>query len=460
MQSEYSASMPKINAKDIFKYAKPKSKSACWQKKDDVGILFLANGSRLFNVAPEMIDRLDSAADIGEEAVSLIIGKLEQGVPVFVNDTPIQSPPLQAISLAIAQKCNLGCSYCYADQGDFGGAAKNMQLDVALQAIDLLFKQSLPGSNVNIAFLGGEPLLNRSALRAATAYATNLSKATDIKPNFSITTNGTLLTEDDGLFFEEHGFAVTISLDGIGQDNDKHRPSKNGKGSFDMVMKRVLPLLAIQKKMQVSVRATITPGNVRLKETLVHFLESGFHSVGFSPLLHAPNGKDEMHQDDLAIFLDSMIDCGLEFERRLSLGQRFAFSNLTNALKELHLGTHRPYPCGAGAGYLGVSAEGELVSCHRFVGNKEGSMGSLQGGIDRDLQNHWLAERHVHRQSPCSDCWARYLCGGGCHHEVIARGRPACDFIRGWLFYCFQAYSRIITDYPEYLMGKQLNARD
>jgi uncharacterized protein len=40
-------------------------------------------------------------------------------------------------------------------------------------------------------------------------------------------------------------------------------------------------------------------------------------------------------------------------------------------------------------------------------------------------------------------CWARYLCGGGCHHEVIARGRPACDYIRGWLHYCLGAYLRL-----------------
>ena len=69
-------------------------------------------------------------------------------------------------------------------------------------------------------------------------------------------------------------------------------------------------------------------------------------------------------------------------------------------------------------------------------------MGSLADGIDRDRQSSWLAERHVHRQEPCGGCWARYLCGGGCHHEVIARGRPACDYIRGWLHYTIQAFAR------------------
>jgi len=90
-----------------------------------------------------------------------------------------------------------------------------------------------------------------------------------------------------------------------------------------------------------------------------------------------------------------------------------------------------------------VSAEGELAACHRCVGDADGAMGSLQEGIDARKRAAWLSERHVHRQEPCQRCWARYLCGGGCHHEVIARGRPACDYIRGWLHYCLGAYLRL-----------------
>ena len=70
-------------------------------------------------------------------------------------------------------------------------------------------------------------------------------------------------------------------------------------------------------------------------------------------------------------------------------------------------------------------------------------MGSLGGGVDDDRRAAWLAERHVHRQEPCGGCWARYLCGGGCHHEVLAGGRPACDYVRGWLHYCIELYLRL-----------------
>ena len=104
---------------------------------------------------------------------------------------------------------------------------------------------------------------------------------------------------------------------------------------------------------------------------------AGFHSVGFSPMLSAPNGRGEMQTEDLELMLDGMIDCGRAFETRSHGGRRYPFANIVNAMREIHRGTHRPYPCGAGAGYLGVSADGELAACHRFVGDAEGAMGAL-----------------------------------------------------------------------------------
>jgi uncharacterized protein len=180
-----------------------------------------------------------------------------------------------------------------------------------------------------------------------------------------------------------------------------------------------------------------------LRDTLDGFVAAGFHSVGFSPMLASPNGRGEMQADDLEVMLAGMIDCGRAFERKTLAGERYPFANMLNAMREIGRGTHRPYPCGAGAGYLGVSAEGELSACHRFVGDEAGAMGSLGDGVDGVRQKQWLARRHVHRQEPCRSCWARYLCGGGCHHEVIARGRPACSYIRGWLHYCLEAYLRL-----------------
>jgi len=412
--------------------------------------LFLPNGSRLFDVDAETYASLDALLASGdEERIARTLRELGADVPPLIDDVPVSSPPLRALSLAVAQKCNLGCTYCYAQQGEFGGAAKNMPLETALRAVSLLFEDVAPGERVNLSFLGGEPLVNRAVIRAATERATKLARERGARVTFSITTNGTLLTEDDGAFFERHAFAVTLSIDGIGAAHDALRPFKGGGGTYARVIANAEPLLRMQRAAQVSARVTVTPGNLDLRTTLDELIALGFHSVGFSPMLASPTGSGELDDAGLETMLAQMIACGEEFERRLIAGERYPFTNIVNALRELHKGTHRPYPCGAGAGYLGVSADGELAACHRFVGDEAGAMGTVDA-IDRTKQNAWLDARHVHRQEPCNRCWARYLCGGGCHHEVLARGRTACDYVRGWLHYTIGAYARLLDARPEW----------
>lgn len=411
----------------------------------------MPNGSRLYDVDAATYEQLDRLRRSGDGAeLRALLARLGVDAPAYVDDAPPQQPPVRALSLAVAQKCNLGCSYCYAQGGSFGGAATSMQLDTALASVDLLFGDVVAGERVNLTFLGGEPLLNRPVIHATTRRACAIADARGVRVTFSITTNGTQLTADDGDFFEEHGFAVTVSLDGAGAAHDRLRPFRSGRGSFDRVIERVVPLLRRQRRMQVSARVTVTPANLQLRETLDAFVALGFHSVGFSPLLRSPNASHEMGHAELATMLDGMIDCGEEYERRVTAGERYPFANAVNAMREIHRGTHRPYPCGAGAGYLGVSADGELSACHRFVGDEQGALGDLAGGVDRERQARWLRDRHVHRQEPCRTCWARYMCGGGCHHEVIERGRPACDYIRGWLHWCLGAYARLSHSRPDH----------
>jgi len=396
----------------------------------------------------DRVRRLADPAELGD-----LLRRLGVDAPAYVDDTPPSRPPVRALSLAVAQKCNLGCSYCYAQGGSFGAAATSMALETALASVDLLFGEVHAGERVNLTFLGGEPLLNRAVIHAATERALAIAEERGVRVTFSITTNGTRLTADDGDFFEEHGFAVTVSLDGAGEVHDRLRPFRSGRGSFDHVLERLTPLLRRQHRMQVSARVTVTPENLELRETLDTFVALGFHSVGFSPLLRSPNGDHELGPVELTAMLDGMVDCGAEYERRVMAGERYPFANAVNALREIHRGTHRPYPCGAGAGYLGVAADGGLAACHRFVGDEQGALGDLAGGVDRVRQAQWLSDRHVHRQEPCRTCWARYMCGGGCHHEVIARGRPACDYIRGWLHWSLGAYARLTRARPDYFSG-------
>jgi uncharacterized protein len=407
----------------------------------------VVDGSRLYDIDASAFRELRAAIADGRAAAALAALGLMRAAPI--DDTPLSPPPVHALSLAVAQKCNLACAYCYAREGSFGSPPANMDLDTACASVDLLLADKQPGEKATLAFMGGEPLVNRAVLRETTRYATTVAAQRGVALRFSVTTNGTLLDETDADFFERHAFAVTLSLDGDRLLHDRLRPYKGGRGSFDTILRKLAPLLARQERMQVSARITVTPLHDDLPAILDRFVAMRFHGVGFSPMLNAPGGRQEMGADDLVRMLDGMVACGMEFERRTARGERYPFANILQALREIHRGTHRPYPCGAGAGYFGVSADGDLSACHRFVNDPDGAMGSLAAGVDPARQAGWLAARHVHRQAPCHACWARYLCGGGCHHEVLNRERRACDYIRGWLHYCLGAYARLSAVRPD-----------
>jgi uncharacterized protein len=363
-----------------------------------------------------------------------------------------KSVPVKAISLAVAQKCNLGCTYCYAQQGTFGGEAGNMPPDVARAAIDQLIQGAEPGETLTLAFMGGEPLVNRKTLHASTRYAASQAAVRGIRIGFSMTTNATLLSDEDIELFEEYGFTLTTSLDGLGATHDRLRPYRSGNGSFEKVAKNVKALLAVDnRRYRVFARVTVTPRHLDLPETMTGLLEMGFDAIMFSPMLSAPSGKDEMLAADLDRLLDQLIGCGEIFCEGLRQGRILPFSNVINTLQRIHFYEREQYPCGAGGGYMGVSADGGLYACHRFVNDEDGLMGDVFSGVDRDRQSSWLDSRHLQKQSPCGTCWARYLCSGSCHYEAIKRGRPACDYIRGWLTYCLVLYTELLRTQPDAL---------
>lgn len=411
--------------------------------------LFLVDGSRVYAINQAVGQALREAADRGE-----IKSYLEQaGIPIQIG-ADIEPPPdnkIRTLSLAISQQCNLACTYCYASGGSFGKAPTRMSADVARASVDRLVENLSSGEVGTIAFMGGEPLANRRAVHDIVSYAKNTAAEREIGMQFSITTNGTLITAEDVELFRQNGFCLTLSLDGFGDAHDRNRPYLSGRGSFDRIVKNIAPLLKDPGTAEIHVRTTVCAGpEIDLAETVRKIAALGFTSIGFSPMLSSPNGVGELDAAGLRDLLNQFQACGRLCEEAAIEGKHFPFSNFHTAMKMIHMGASKSYACGAGLGYFAVSAEGELSACHRFVGDDLGRMGNLADGLDVTAVSSWREERHVSAQSPCSRCWARNLCGGGCHHEVLHRGRENCDFIRGWLDYCLGAYLRLLTKAPRY----------
>src|SRR5260370_6915128 len=398
--------------------------------------LFIVDGSRIYDVLGAVTWEIDRAfvADYAEAAARALLDSLVGGRrPRYIEAASPPLPPIFSLSLNVAQSCNMSCGYCYADRGKFGGSARLMSFSVAAASVDRLTARSATGADLVLGFSGGGPLVNRKLARSLTAYAVEAARRAVRQMRFSLTTNATLIEPEDARLFRDHGFYVAVSLDGDQIANDRVRRMHDGSGSYEHVIEGIARLRQGCGTGHLSARATVTPATGDVLPILDHLIGLGFDSVGFAAVLTSPDPALAFAGSDFAAFRRSMIDCGRKALEALKNRQSYPFSNFETALHEIHRGTHRPYPCVAGAGYLSVNAKGHLYSCHRLPHDTTWAMGDVFTGADDARRAQHLARAHVDRMEPCRSCWARYLCGGGCYHEVERRRRIGCDYIRGWV---------------------------
>jgi radical SAM protein with 4Fe4S-binding SPASM domain len=248
---------------------------------------------------------------------------------------------------------------------------------------------------------------------------------------FSVTTNGTLLEADDIALLRNYPFAVTVSLDGTPDIQNRQRPRHGaGRESWRAAIDRIAPLLANPGKAKIAARATVTRHSLDIASALETLAALGFPEVGFAPLRVGPAGAGALRDEDWTDYLAAPIAASRAELGRLKQGFSIRLTNLAIALKQLHRGASSPYPCGAGGGYFSVSAAGRWYACHRAIGNPAYELGSNEG-LDAAARRAFVTQHHVHAQMDCRSCWARYLCSGSCHQEASARSIASCDFIRG-----------------------------
>jgi uncharacterized protein len=402
--------------------------------------VFLTGGSMLFDIDQSLLGALARA----EPEALAELRTLAASPPDF----PETLVPIAALSLNVAQSCNLACTYCYADEGRFGGRPRMMESTVAFAAIDRLMGQAR--GRATVGFIGGEPFLNRRLIHDAVTYAKRAAVRAGLAVGFSVTTNATLLTDDDLQLLRDEAFTVTVSLDG-GPVQNRNRPDRRRANSTAMALGGIAPLLARPGRARICARATITRGELDIISRLEWLSGAGFTEIGVSPARTGPNTALRLQEDDWPQLLDRMTEAADAELTRVFAGAEPRFSNLWAALGAIHRGAARSLPCGSAATYLSVDVDGAFASCHRTVGQEAFRMGSVDEGFDHEDRRRFLTARIVDRQEPCRTCWARYLCGGGCHAEVAEVGRAGCDYIRGWLDYCLRAYRDVAAHRPDLL---------
>jgi uncharacterized protein len=415
--------------------------------------LLVVPHTRIFDVPPALAAILDDDVRASDRLAAM----LGETSALEVDLSAVVTPAPQSLSLNVSSSCNLSCGYSYADRGEFGGAqARTMTLEVAKQAVERLLAHADRTRPITIGFLGGEPLRNRDLVNAVVEFGSERAQREHLDVRYSITSNGTLITDSDVKMFREHRFAVTISIDGDAITHDAQRPRRNGTGSFARLAPRVKPLLDDPGRAQVAARMTVRSDRLDLAPRLDAVWSMGFSEAGVAPLRVAADNS-ELRENEWQIYRDALIGVAQHELERAKHGLPIRLTNFAVALKQIHAGASSPYACGAGGGYFSVAADGDWYACHRAIGDERYRLGSASA-LDSGLRRSFLETRHVHAKADCRICWARYLCSGGCHQEASARSPASCDFIRDWLDFCLASYCELSSARPEHFAYRSFAA--
>ena len=224
-------------------------------------IIGLYENNTLEQITDALRDRY-SVQDIKEAYEE--IGELKEARQLFTED--IYEPYIdnfkdrptvvKALCLHIAHDCNLACRYCFAEEGEYHGRRALMSFEVGKKALDFLVANSGSRRNLEVDFFGGEPTMNFEVVKQLVEYGRSIEEANNKKFRFTLTTNGVLLNDEIMEFANREMANVVLSIDGRKEVHDYMRPTRNGKGSYDVILSKFQEFAKKRAGKSYYVRAT------------------------------------------------------------------------------------------------------------------------------------------------------------------------------------------------------------
>nr|WP_294468559.1 thioether cross-link-forming SCIFF peptide maturase [uncultured Sellimonas sp.] len=356
-----------------------------------------------------------------EEVLEAFAGLTEAG-QLFAPDTHescIQEvmkrkTVVKALCLHIAHDCNLACRYCFAEEGEYHGRRALMSFEVGKKALDFLIANSGNRRNLEVDFFGGEPLMNWQVVKDLVAYGREQEKLHDKHFRFTVTTNGVLLNDEIQEFINQEMDNVVLSLDGRKEVNDRMRPFRNGKGSYDLIVPKFQKLAESRNQQKYYVRGTFTRQNLDFSEDVRHFVDLGFQQMSIEPVVGDDTDPYAIKKEDLPQIFEEYDKLARYMIQREKEGKGFNFFHFMIDLEGGPCLAKRLSGCGSGTEYLAVTPWGDLYPCHQFVGDEDFLMGNVDEGITKPEIADAFRGCNVYSKEKCRNCFAKFYCSGGC----------------------------------------------
>lgn len=341
------------------------------------------------------------------------------------------------IAINMGRACNFNCVYCLV--GSLKEEKSQLELDVGLKTIDRICE--MHQDKKELVFHGSEPMVYFDMIKELILYG-KMKKA---KIQFSMQSNGSLLTQEKTSFLLENHVGIGISFDGLPEHQNINRPYKNGNRTYDDVVRNIN--MIIRQNQKASIVTVVTKNNVcDLEKIIYSYKNQGISGISFNPVNPTKDFELSPKISDLIISMQNIFDNYLE---KLMKGE----DEVTLLNFRRYLGiffnqktTSSCINCGAGPmnPLLAVDIDGSIYPCDYFWNNDSFKIGTIfemrldeAAKSEKNFRNY----RHIDDINECDICdWKRF-CGGGCPGGNVALGKTIyqpylyCEYNKAMLIY-------------------------
>jgi len=324
--------------------------------------------------------------------------------------------------------CNFGCDYCFVLKDKSTHSCDTIiSDDILYRGIDFFFKGNT-SKQIIVTFYGGEPLLAPQVIYKTINYITKNYTTSFIK---KIVTNGTLITPEIAEFLHVQGFDVSVSLDGNSIAHNKYRKYKNGKNTFDDVIKGIETL----RKCNNSIKILMTVGSFNYKDLPSHvrtLLDTHPTLIALNlprALQEHTNGIEE--DLDINVLIEQYSKCvDMCYEAHTPEGHMadIIFGFLRDEVQ------YRPcHGCGK---QIALAPNGMIGPCQAYLGTLKSfqSMDNFQS--INDLRNDPVFDKwkniSMFNCSKCRNCYLLPVCPGDCPYDWENRTGSLLDVPDGY----------------------------
>ncbi|MDQ3973520.1 MAG: radical SAM protein [Actinomycetota bacterium] len=271
--------------------------------------------------------------------------------------------------VVLTRRCNLNCTYCHMNPVAVGHpeAQADLQPDVAEAVIRFAF--SSPSPYIKFEFQGGEPFLNFAGMRHFVQRAQRYNEEVGKQLSFTVVSNLMVATDQQLEFCRDNHISVAYTLNGPQDIHDYFRSSRNGRGSYERVVRRMREVNErFPGLLSSGPLCVVTQDNAaELRRMIDFYHDAGFPSLAIIALKHLGNAVTNRLMFDVREFLHYYL-AALDYiyDKNRELKEAYSERSMRVVLAKIFGASDVGYvdwrnPCGDVSGALTYDYDGEIL---------------------------------------------------------------------------------------------------